>query len=85
MEITFFRDIALIFVSIIEFDKMLDLLKVLGILWNINDDVLMFINVFSILIEKDFKIKRSLISLYSRVFDFMGLLVLFLMILKLLY
>lgn len=85
MEIIFFCDRVLICVLIFEFEKMLDLLKVLGILWNIKDDILMFLNVFSILIEKDFKIKRSLISLYLRVFDFMGLLILFLMILKLLF
>ena len=43
----------------------------------------MFSDASSILTEKDPKTKRSLISLYSRVFDPMGLLTPFLMILKL--
>ena len=45
----------------------------------------MFSNASSILTEKDPKTKRSLISLYSRVFDPMGLLTSFLMIPKLLF
>ena len=45
----------------------------------------MFSNASSILTEKDPKTKRSLIRLYSRVFDPMGLLTPFLMIPKLLF
>ena len=45
----------------------------------------MFSNASSILTEKDPKTTRSLISLYSRVFDPMGLLTPFLMIPKLLF
>jgi len=66
-------------------EKMSDSLKALGSSWNIKDDILMFSNTSSILTEKDPKTKRSLISLYSRVFDPMGLLTPFLMIPKLLF
>ena len=64
---------------------MSDSLKALGTSWNTKDDVLMFTNASSILTEKDPKTKRSLISLYARVFDPMGLLTPFLMIPKLLF
>ena len=57
----------------------------MGTSWNTKDDVLMFTNASSILTEKDPKTKRSLISLYSRVFDLMGLLTPFLMTPKLLF
>ena len=53
--------------------------KALGSPWNTQADVLMFTNVSSILTEVDPKTKRSLISLYSRAFDPMGLLAPFLM------
>ena len=66
-------------------EKMSDSLKALGTAWNIKDDILMFSNASSVLTEKDPKTKRSLISLYSRVFDPMGLLTPFLMITKLLF
>lgn len=85
METTPLRDTAPTLVPTTEPDKMSDSLKALGTSWNTNDDVLMFTNAFSILTEKDPKTKRSLISLYSRVFDSMGLLAPFLMIPKLLY
>ena len=52
-----------------ESEKMSDSLKGLGTSWNAKDDVLMFTNASGILTEKDAKTKRSLISLYSRVFD----------------
>ena len=64
---------------------MSDSLKALVTSWNTKDDVLMFTNASSILTEKDPKTKISLISLYSRVFDPMGLLTPFLMIPKLLF
>ena len=66
-------------------EKMSDSLKALGTSCNTKDDVLMFTNASSILTEKDPKTKRSLISLYSRVFNPMGLLTPFLMIPKLLF
>lgn len=53
--------------------------------WNIKDDILTFSNASSILTKRDPKTKRSLISLYSSVFDPMGLLTPFLMIPKLLF
>ena len=43
--------------------------KTLGTLWNTQDDVLKFTNVSSILTEADSTTKRSLNSLYSRVFE----------------
>jgi len=64
-------------------EKMSDSLKALGTSWNTQDDVLMFTNGSSISIEEDPKTKRSLISLYSKVFDPVGLLSPFLMIPKL--
>ena len=62
-----------------------DSLKALGTSWNTKDDVLMFTNASSILTEKYTKTKRSLIILYSRVFDPMGLRTPVLMIPKLLF
>ena len=50
--------------------------------WNTQDHVLTFTNGPNILSEEDPETKRSLISLYSRVFDPMGLLIPFLMISK---
>ena len=74
METTPLRDRAPIAVPTTEPEKMSDLLKALGTSWNTKDDVLMFTNAYSILTEKEPRKKRSLISLYSRVFDPMGLL-----------
>ena len=65
--------------------KNVGLVKTVGSSWNTKDDVLIFTNASSILTEKDPMTKRSLISLYSRVFDLMGLLTPFLMIPKLLF
>ena len=59
--------------------------RVLGTSWNLKDDVQMLLNASSILTDKDPKTKGSLISLYSRVFDPMGLLTPFLMISKVLF
>ena len=66
-------------------EKMCDSLKALGMSWNTQDDLLTFTNISSILTEADPKTKRSLISLYSRIFDLMGLLTPFLMVPKLLF
>ena len=66
-------------------EKISDSLKALGTSWKTQDDVLVFKNVSSILAEVDSKKKRSLISLYSRAFDSMGLLAPFLMTPKLLF
>ena len=85
METTLLRDRAPKLVPTTEPEKMSDSLKALRTSWNTKDDVLMFTNASSILTEKDPKTKRSLISLYSRVFDPMGLLTPFLMIPKLLF
>ena len=63
-------------------EKMSDSLRALGTSWNTQDDLLTFTNVSSILTEADPKTKRSLISLYSRIFDPMGLLTPFLMVPK---
>ena len=52
---------------------------------NTQDDLLTFTNISSILTEADPRTKRSLISLYSRIFDPMGLLTPFLMVPKLLF
>ena len=85
METTPIRNRAPTLLPTTEPGKKSDSLKALGTSWNTKDDVLMFINASSILIEKDPKTKRSLISLYSRVFDPTGLLTAFLMIPKLLF
>jgi len=85
METTPLRDRAPTLAPTTESEKMSDSLKALGTSWNTKDDVLMFTNASSILTEKDAKTKRSLINLYSRVFDPMGLLTPFLMIPKLLF
>jgi len=66
-------------------EKMSHSLNALSTSWNTKDEVLMFTNASSILTEKDPKTKRSLISLYSKVFNPMGLLTPFLMIPKLLF
>jgi len=58
--------------------KMSDSLKAQGTSWNRKDDVLTFTNASSILTEKDPKTKRSFISLYSRVFEPISLLIPFL-------
>ena len=79
MESTPLRDRAPTRVPTSESEKMSDSLKALGTSWNIKDDILMFSNTSSLLTEKDPKTKRSLIRLYSRVFDPMGLLTPFLM------
>ena len=50
-------------------EKMSDSLKALGTSWNTQDDVFTFTNGSSISTEEDPKTKRSLISLYSQVFD----------------
>ena len=86
METTPSRDKAPTLVPTTEPEKMSDSLKALGTSWNsTRGDIPMFTNASSILTEKDPKTKRSLISLYSRVFDPMGLLTPFLMIPKLLF
>ena len=85
METTPLRDRAPTLVPTTEPEKMSDSLKVLGTSWNTKDDILMFTNASSILTEKDPKTNRRLISLYSRVFDPMGLLTPFLLIPKLLF
>ena len=85
METTPLRDRVPTRVPTSEPEKMSDSLKALGTSWNVKDDILMFSNASSILTEKDPKTKRSLISLYSRVFDPMGLLTPFLMIPKLMF
>ena len=79
MESTPLRDRAPTRVPTSESEKMSDSLKALGTSWNIKDDILMFSNASCILTGKDPKTKRSLIRLYSRVFDPMGLLTPFLM------
>ena len=79
MESTPLRDRAPTSVPTSEPEKMSNSLKALGTSWNIKDDILMFSNTSSLLTEKDPKTKRSLIRLYSRVFDPMGLLTPFLM------
>ena len=84
METTHFHDRAPTRVLTSEPEKMSDSLKALGTSWNIQDDILMFSNASSIMIE-DPKTKRSLISLHSRVLDPMGLPTPFLMIPKLLF
>ena len=85
MEATPLQERAPILIPTIDPEKMSDSLKALGTSWNTQDDVFMFTNVSSILTEVDPKTKRSLISLYSRAFDPMGLLAPFLMTPKLLF
>ena len=85
METTPLHERAPTLVPTTEPEKMSDSLKALGTSWNTQDDVLMFTNGSSILTEEDPQTKRSLISLYARVFDPMGLLTPFLMIPKLLF
>ncbi|KAL9978335.1 hypothetical protein ACROYT_G015836 [Oculina patagonica] len=85
METTPLHERAPTLVPTTEPENMSDSLKALGTSWNTQDDVLMFTNGSSILTEEDPQTKRSLISLYSRVFDPMGLLTPFLMIPKLLF
>ena len=85
MEATPLQERAPILIPTTDPEKMSDSLKALGTSWNTQDDVLMFTNVSSILTEVDPKTKRSLISLYSRAFDPMGLLAPFLMTPKLLF
>ena len=85
IEITPLHERAQTRAPITEAEKMSDSLKALGTSWKTQDDVLTFTNGSSISTEEDPKTKRSLISLYSKVFDPMGLLTPFLMILKLLF
>ena len=61
------------FMSTADQEKMSDSLKAPGMSWYTQDDLLTFTNVSSILTEADPNSKRSLISLYSRIFDPMGL------------
>ena len=85
MEATPLRERAPTLMSTADPEKMSDSLKALGTSWNTQDDLLTFTNVSSILTEADPKTKRSLISLYSRIFDPIGLLTPFLMVPKLLF
>ena len=68
-----------------ESEKVSGALKVLGTSWNTHDDVLILTSGSSIAAEDDPMTKRSLISLYSRIFDPMGLLTPFLVTPKLLF
>ncbi|XP_015772515.1 PREDICTED: uncharacterized protein LOC107350789 [Acropora digitifera] len=85
MEVTPLRERAPTLMSTADPEKMCDSLKALGTSWNTQDDLLTFTNISSILTEADPRTKRSLISLYSRIFDPMGLLTPFLMVPKLLF
>ena len=68
-----------------ESEKVSGALKVLGTSWNTHDDVLILTSGSSIAAEDDPMTKRSLISLYSRIFDPMSLLAPFLVTPKLLF
>ena len=68
-----------------ESENVSGVLKVLGTSWNMCDDVLLLTSGSSITAEEDPMTKRSLISLYSRIFDPMGLLTPFLVTPKLLF
>ena len=85
IEATPLQERAPTFMSTADQEKMSDSLKALGMSWYTQDDLLTFTNVSSILTEADPNSKRSLISLYSRTFDPMGLLTPFLMEPKLLF
>ena len=85
MEATPLQERAPTLMSTADQEKMSDSLKALGTSWNTQDDLLTFTNIFSILTEADPKTKRSLIGLYSRIFDPMGFLTPFLMVPKLLF
>ncbi len=66
-------------------EKMSDLLRALGISWNIVKDVFLFQTGSTIVKENDPLTKRSLISLYARLFDPMGFVSPFLMWPKVLF
>ena len=68
-----------------ESEKMSDLLKVLGIAWNILKDVFLFQTGSALLQIPDALTKRSLLSLYPRLFDPLGFLTPYLMRPKLLF
>ncbi len=68
-----------------EAEKMSDLLKALGISWNILKDVFLVQSWSSLLQIPDALTKRSLLSLYPRLFDPLGFLTPYLMRPKLLF
>ncbi len=68
-----------------EAEKMSDLLKALGISWDITKDVFLFQSWSSLLQIPDALTKRSLLSLYPRLFDPLGFLTPYLMRPKLLF
>ena len=69
----------------LESEKMSGVLKVLGNSWNTREDVLILSGGSKIATEDDPMTKRSLVSLYARVFDPIGLLTPFMLTPKLLF
>ena len=59
-------------------EKMSDFLKALGISWNTNKDVFLFKTGSALMNKIDPMTKRSLISMYARLFDPMDFVSLFL-------
>ncbi|XP_028408802.1 uncharacterized protein LOC114531378 [Dendronephthya gigantea] len=66
-------------------EKMSDLLKALGVAWNTRKDIFLFEAGEKLVSLEDSMTKRSLISLYARLFDPMGLIAPFLMRPKVLF